>query len=342
VGQDDNGKWIATEGDDGWEPVVTANSEDEVWDALDSHAGGGGKHVVGGKKGPAKYPGMIEYDPPKKATPADEPLALGDVVRKGNGSTDWYITSVHKDRPYPGWNYGLSKSPNGQATGAAHGIRNFSIVARKEKAKPEPNSSALKVADLTAKERASLRRMRKNGYSERAALEAIQKARHIDQSSAGRGKSASSASTKYERSGSMPTAATVKPGDIVAPSWASDYPKRVDKVGKITASGRVTIFYEDGSRQTYKINERLIGFKVGGKKDFSNIIEHIKRMTADERHNKPCMPGTDKFPIGNVEDLQNAIRLAGHSNEDQSKVRRWIKRRARQLGREDLIPEDWQ
>lgn len=46
------------------------------------------------------------------------------------------------------------------------------------------------------------------------------------------------------------------------------------------------------------------------------------------------------FPIKNVQDLRNAIRAIGRA-KDPAKAKAHIKRRARALGREDLIPEGW-
>ena len=48
------------------------------------------------------------------------------------------------------------------------------------------------------------------------------------------------------------------------------------------------------------------------------------------------------YPIRNVSDLKNAIRAYGRSNpEDRAKVRTHIRKRAKALGKENLIPENW-
>lgn len=48
-----------------------------------------------------------------------------------------------------------------------------------------------------------------------------------------------------------------------------------------------------------------------------------------------------KYPIRNSSDLRNAIRLVGNSDVPESKVKAWIKKRAKALGLEDELPEDW-
>ena len=46
------------------------------------------------------------------------------------------------------------------------------------------------------------------------------------------------------------------------------------------------------------------------------------------------------FPIRNREDLKDAIQSFGRAN-DEVKVKRWIKRRAKELRAEKELPEDW-
>jgi hypothetical protein len=46
------------------------------------------------------------------------------------------------------------------------------------------------------------------------------------------------------------------------------------------------------------------------------------------------------FPIRHREDLKDAIQSYGRAN-DKDEVKRWIKKRARELNAEDELPEDW-
>lgn len=52
-----------------------------------------------------------------------------------------------------------------------------------------------------------------------------------------------------------------------------------------------------------------------------------------------------RFPIANRADLENAIRAVGRvqpdTDEARSMVRRFIIRRARELGLSDVIPDTW-
>lgn len=67
-----------------------------------------------------------------------------------------------------------------------------------------------------------------------------------------------------------------------------------------------------------------------------------KAVSAEKRKNaKYHLPGTDKFPIDNVADLDKAIKLAGNSTADKSKVVSYLKRVATALGATSHIPEDW-
>lgn len=46
------------------------------------------------------------------------------------------------------------------------------------------------------------------------------------------------------------------------------------------------------------------------------------------------------YPIRNRSDLKNAIQAIGRA-KNPAKTKAWIKKRARELGAEDLIPENW-
>jgi hypothetical protein len=49
-----------------------------------------------------------------------------------------------------------------------------------------------------------------------------------------------------------------------------------------------------------------------------------------------------RFPIRNASDLRKAIKAVGRARpEDRDKVRRYIMRRARELGLSNLIPDSW-
>nr|DAG88124.1 MAG TPA: NUDIX hydrolase [Herelleviridae sp.] len=48
-----------------------------------------------------------------------------------------------------------------------------------------------------------------------------------------------------------------------------------------------------------------------------------------------------KFPIRNRQDLKDAIRLSGSSSMSKEDVKKWIKKRAKELNLEDELPEDW-
>jgi hypothetical protein len=57
-----------------------------------------------------------------------------------------------------------------------------------------------------------------------------------------------------------------------------------------------------------------------------------------------AMPG-GRFPIRNAEDLANAIRAVGrvrpNTEEARAKVRRYVIKRARELGLSSRLPDDW-
>jgi HK97 family phage prohead protease len=67
-----------------------------------------------------------------------------------------------------------------------------------------------------------------------------------------------------------------------------------------------------------------------------------KAVSAEKRRNaKYHFPGTDKYPIDNQADLENAISRSGSSTEDKSKVQSYLIRVAKELGCLQCIPAEW-
>jgi hypothetical protein len=79
----------------------------------------------------------------------------------------------------------------------------------------------------------------------------------------------------------------------------------------------------------------------GGNLDPLDIVK--RKFSAESRRRMAesgnAMPD-GSFPIGNKNDLMNAIRSWGRGGSDP-KVKAHIKRRAKELGCEDMIPENW-
>lgn len=70
------------------------------------------------------------------------------------------------------------------------------------------------------------------------------------------------------------------------------------------------------------------------KHDFSE-----KERQALAKEGKAMKDGS--FPIRNGQDLKDAIRSVGRA-KDIVAAKRWIKKRAKELGKESLLPEDWE
>lgn len=75
-------------------------------------------------------------------------------------------------------------------------------------------------------------------------------------------------------------------------------------------------------------------WKANNKTDFS----HSERK--DLAKKGEAMPN-GKYPIRNSQDLKDAIKLSGASDMPKEKVKAWIKKRAKELGLESELPEDW-
>lgn len=74
--------------------------------------------------------------------------------------------------------------------------------------------------------------------------------------------------------------------------------------------------------------------KANNKTDFS----HSERK--DLAKKGEAMPNGE-YPIRNSQDLKDAIKLSGASDMPKEKVKAWIKKRAKELGLEGELPEDW-
>ena len=92
--------------------------------------------------------------------------------------------------------------------------------------------------------------------------------------------------------------------------------------------------YEEEDEVT-KAEDVLFGETEGDifKAEFS---EKQRKKLAKE---KEAMPD-GSYPIRNVSDLKNAIQAVGRA-KNPAKTKAWIKKRAKQLGKEDLLPETW-
>ena len=67
-----------------------------------------------------------------------------------------------------------------------------------------------------------------------------------------------------------------------------------------------------------------------------------KAMSAEKRKNaKHHYPGTDKYPIDNKADLEDAIGLVGNSSIPAADVKKYLIRVAKEMGCTDCLPEDW-
>lgn len=77
--------------------------------------------------------------------------------------------------------------------------------------------------------------------------------------------------------------------------------------------------------------------------DMQAVLEQARDFPADERRKLAkqgiAMPD-GSFPIKTKQDLKNAIRLAGKASNPAA-ARAHIKKRARALGLEDMIPDSW-
>lgn len=89
----------------------------------------------------------------------------------------------------------------------------------------------------------------------------------------------------------------------------------------------------EGELEHHRLDRRPRKAGGGSFRTPSGSVSAAGRHKAEE-HGE-TMPGTDKFPIRNASDLENAKRDIGRTNQPE-KARAWINKRARELGKPPL------
>lgn len=90
--------------------------------------------------------------------------------------------------------------------------------------------------------------------------------------------------------------------------------------------------YED--EELRKAEELVLGSDEELEK--AEFSEKERKKLAKE---KEAMPD-GSYPIRNASDLKNAIQAFGRA-KNPAATKRWIKKRAKELGKENMLPEDW-
>jgi hypothetical protein len=117
--------------------------------------------------------------------------------------------------------------------------------------------------------------------------------------------------------------------------------ENTDFVAAAKCKKRRMMTYELAQRLGVELDPKVAELKarLGLKtKSFRDFSEGERKKLAKEGDALP----DGAYPIENVEDLKNAIQAYGRSNPaDRAKVRRHIMARARALGMEEMIPDEW-
>ena len=97
-----------------------------------------------------------------------------------------------------------------------------------------------------------------------------------------------------------------------------------------------SIFLDDEDVSSDDLRARIAS--VEPLAEYADISQKVRERLAKEGKAMP----DGAYPIRNVSDLKNAIQAYGRSKEsERTEVRKHIVKRARGLGRQDLIPENW-
>lgn len=117
-----------------------------------------------------------------------------------------------------------------------------------------------------------------------------------------------------------------------------------------SGASRQILYHEagkDGQRQSlYWLNSKVGGSSMKSISDEVEVKKQYSQMTVNKLgkngHAFHNSNGDYSYPISNVADLKNAIQAFGRSApEDREKLKAFIKKRAKQLGQAQLIPDNW-
>ena len=103
---------------------------------------------------------------------------------------------------------------------------------------------------------------------------------------------------------------------------------------------------KEAEKREAKAKERLGGVKGDEKlHEEAEIKKGMNKHDFSEKERESlskkgeAMPD-GSFPIRNTQDLKDAIRSVGRAKDIEA-ARRWIKKRAKEMGEENILPEDW-
>lgn len=113
---------------------------------------------------------------------------------------------------------------------------------------------------------------------------------------------------------------------------SADLTQPYDISGLVMATNALEMFLDDSEAETWEVMKSL---------DPDLTKRYFSTEEREELEEKGhAMPG-GKYPIENAEDLDNAIKLAGHGSASASSIHAHIKRRAQELGLAHKIPDTW-
>lgn len=108
----------------------------------------------------------------------------------------------------------------------------------------------------------------------------------------------------------------------------------VDWVTRAGAGGKVLQLIESARENTDENQQAVLLWEA--KYDAAQLTALLAKGQAMKNDK-----GKPSYPIGDEQDLKNAIRAVGRGGADHDKIRAYITRRAKALGKSDLIPADW-
>jgi hypothetical protein len=117
---------------------------------------------------------------------------------------------------------------------------------------------------------------------------------------------------------------------------------QLDELRARVASAKAEMNEAELTAKAVELSARVYGTVYGTEYEYDDELAYVSRERRQSLAKKGRAMPDGSFPIANENDLKNAISSYGRAKDSRkAAVRRFIEKRARQLGRADMIPDAW-
>ncbi len=117
---------------------------------------------------------------------------------------------------------------------------------------------------------------------------------------------------------------------------------QIEELRARVASAKTELATSEMTAKAAELSARVYGTVYGTEYEYEDELAYVSRERRQSLAKKGRAMPDGSFPIADENDLKNAISSYGRAKDSRkAAVRRFIEKRARQLGRADMIPDAW-